>query len=88
MNPASSLTIFISFLVICVRCAFSWSGMFSDMYRKVADIAEYIPCRLTECCTEEYVSPDINSKYIESVVLHFIECVIVIARTCLFCRVR
>ena len=60
MNPVSSLTIFISFLVICVRCEFSWSGMFSNIYRKVADVAEYIPCRLTECCTEEYVSPDIN----------------------------
>ena len=88
MYPVSSLTIFISFLVICVKCEFSWSGMFSSIYRTVADVAEYIPCKLTECCTEEYVSPDINSKYIENGVLHFTECVTVIARTYLFCRVR
>ncbi|XP_053987338.1 torsin-1A-like isoform X1 [Hylaeus volcanicus] len=55
-----SMWIFATFLTVCVKCAFSWTGIPSTIYSKLYNVVEYIPCKFAECCNDEYVSPDIN----------------------------
>lgn len=68
MNSAGILPVcVISFLIVCVQCEFSVLPSLSDVYSKIKSVTGYIPCKFVECCNDEYVSPNIDSKYTERI---------------------
>ncbi|CAK9812899.1 Torsin-like protein [Anthophora quadrimaculata] len=49
----------ISSLTTCVKCDFLFSPILSG-FHQIANIMKHIKCNFMECCTDEYVSPDID----------------------------
>lgn len=65
MNLAGTFSVYIGiFLIICVKCEFSFTLMLTSGFNKIGSIIENIQCNFVECCTNEYIFSDIDSMYI------------------------
>ncbi|XP_029052847.2 torsin-1A-like [Osmia bicornis bicornis] len=57
----SLLCILISILMVCVKCDFSFTSIYSTILNKATIIPSYLLCTFTECCNNEYISPDLDT---------------------------
>lgn len=62
MIPTNALPILtaISLLIVCIKCDFSITSMLSSGVQKIGSVINYGRCTFAECCTNEYITPDID----------------------------
>ncbi|CAL7947976.1 unnamed protein product [Xylocopa violacea] len=62
MNVADNLlvSIIISLLAVYVKCEFSFTSMLSSGLSKIHTIIEYGQCNFVECCSNEYISSELD----------------------------
>ena len=65
LTGISSLLIIINLLIVCIKCEFSFISVLSSGFYKISNTIRNIQCNFEECCTIEYISPDIDSMYIK-----------------------
>ncbi|XP_076626402.1 torsin-1A [Colletes latitarsis] len=52
--------ILVSFQMNCAKCELFSSGTLTTIFSTFYTAISYVPCRFMECCSDEYVSPDMN----------------------------
>ena len=65
LTGISSILIIINLLIVCIKCEFSFMSMLSSGFDKISNTVRNVQCNFGECCTTEYISPDIDSMYIK-----------------------
>ncbi|KAF3430786.1 hypothetical protein E2986_00353 [Frieseomelitta varia] len=60
LTGISSILIIINLLIVCIKCEFSFMSMLSSGFDKISNTVRNVQCNFGECCTTEYISPDID----------------------------
>ncbi|KZC13282.1 PREDICTED: torsin-1A-like [Dufourea novaeangliae] len=58
MNFVCFLSIYILVSLTTIRA--KWTDTFSSLYSGISSSISYVPCKFTECCNDDYISPNID----------------------------